>query len=110
MRRYFASFSSGKLKDELKFRSKDYFRNIASEFNQMVQAIQGRQSKEDELISTAIQKLETSLGGVTGATKDGLQAALSSLRQIQEERATPATVEADAQPVPVETTTVKDTV
>lgn len=74
---------AGKLKGGLLFRKSDYFKDLASDYNEMVQGV-------SRPIEKSIAQLEKALKGASGETQKQIEEALKNLRSIRD-----ASVEGD---------------
>lgn len=89
LRRTMDEFSKGTFTRKLAFRKKDYFPELAADFNQMVRVLRERDSRENEILSAAVSRIESAMKSASGETKNDLETALISIRKLQEQR-TPA--------------------
>jgi nitrogen fixation/metabolism regulation signal transduction histidine kinase len=89
LRRNFGELSKGGFDRKLYFRKKDYFPELADDFNQMVRNIREREIRENEILATAASRIESAMKSASESAKSELETALISIRKLQEQR-TPA--------------------
>jgi methyl-accepting chemotaxis protein len=89
LRKTFDDFSKGAFDRKLYFRKKDYFPELADDFNQMVRNVREREIRENEILATAASRIESVMKSASDEAKAELETALISIRKLQEQR-TPA--------------------
>lgn len=85
LRQAMAAFASGDLRFPLKFRTKDYFQNIADDFNRMVGQIRDRSRHDAEMVAVALSRVSTASDKGTDEVRLELEPALAILRKLHEE-------------------------
>jgi t-SNARE complex subunit (syntaxin) len=70
----------------LGFRNKDWFNELADDFNQMQQGVRSRNQKETEIVKEAIARLESANQKASPEMHQELDRALTSLRGIRDAR------------------------
>jgi nitrogen fixation/metabolism regulation signal transduction histidine kinase len=93
LRRQFAELAKGGFDGKLYFRKKDYFPELADDFNQMVRNIREREIRENEILATAASRIESVMKSASESAKSELETALISIRKLQEQRTPAATAE-----------------
>jgi HAMP domain-containing protein len=83
LRQAFHTLGDGRWKGQLRFREKDYFPELAEDFNRMVERMNQGRRNEREAIAAAISRIEASLEK-PGAARSELEPALISLKKIIE--------------------------
>jgi len=73
LRLFFERTANGDFSQELRFREKDHFKDLAEDYNKMTAKLKARQTRIDDAITTAIAGIE----------KGQTAAAISALREIQ---------------------------
>lgn len=85
LRQAFGLLSEGKWKGELRFRDKDYFPELAEDFNRMVERMNQGKRNERETISATIARIEAALRAKgPEAARAELEPALINLKKIVE--------------------------
>lgn len=80
---FFDAVSRGNLNQDLHFRKKDYFVDLAEEFNLMLKEIRSRLQKHQDGTQKAIAELETALMQVDDDQKNRIQQIIQELKEIQ---------------------------
>lgn len=104
LRKTFHEFAEGKFRSNLKFRHKDYFSDLATDFNEMTRVINEKQDRETEVINDAMSHIEKALSTAQGEVKASLEPAFLSLKKLQEDRVEPRHTIAQAASDPDSTT------
>jgi signal transduction histidine kinase len=86
VRRCFEEFSRGGFDRKLYFRKRDYFPELASDFNKMVASFREREIRENEILATAAARIESVMKTANDQTRTELETALISIRKLQEQR------------------------
>jgi methyl-accepting chemotaxis protein len=86
LRKNFDEFARGGFDRKLYFRKKDYFPELADDFNLMTQAIREREIRENEILATAATRIEAALAKASPESRDELETALVSIKKLQEQR------------------------
>ncbi|OFZ54729.1 MAG: hypothetical protein A2428_00890 [Bdellovibrionales bacterium RIFOXYC1_FULL_54_43] len=82
--RFFQQAKTGNLTEELAFRKKDHFPELADQYNDMVRGLRGIMEKKAEAISASIEHLERAKNQEGSEMKSNLDAAIAALRASQE--------------------------
>lgn len=90
LRKNMDEFSKGNFDRKLAFRKKDYFPELAADFNQMVRNVREREIRENEVLTAAATHIESAMKSASETTKNELETALISIRKLQEQRTPPA--------------------
>jgi len=80
----FGAVTRGELNDELQFRAKDHFRDVADDFNIMVRGLRQNIEKSSDAILTAIAKLEKIAPTAAPAAQAEIEATLAVLREARD--------------------------
>lgn len=89
LRRTFQEFAEGKFRSDLKFRHKDYFSELATDFNEMTRTINEKQDRETQILNDAMSQIEKAMSVAKDDVKSALEPALETLKRIQEDRIEP---------------------
>ena len=84
LKRFFAQAKAGNLQDVLYFREKDHFKDVAEDYNQMMQGIRGRISASNEQLSASIHQIERVMEKCSPEARGQLDSALAGLRNVRE--------------------------
>jgi methyl-accepting chemotaxis protein len=76
----------GSWRGRLGFRDKDWFNELADDFNAMNQGVRARTLKETEALAIAIRQIETTARGAAPETRQELERALVPLKSIRDAR------------------------
>lgn len=90
LRKYMDEFSKGNYNRKLFFRKKDYFPELADDFNLMTRSVRERALRENEILATAATRIESAMKTASESAKNELETALISIRKLQEQRTPPA--------------------
>jgi methyl-accepting chemotaxis protein len=90
LRKTLVEFSKGGFDRKLYFRKKDFFPELADDFNQMVRNVREREIRENEILATAATRIESVMKSASSEAKTELETALISIRKLQEQRTPPA--------------------
>jgi HAMP domain-containing protein len=83
LRQAFHTLGEGRWRGELRFREKDYFSELADDFNRMVDRMNQGRRNEREVVAAAISRIESALNK-PGDARSELEPALISLKKIIE--------------------------
>lgn len=86
LRRSLIAIGDGTWKGQLTFRRKDWFPELADDFNRMVQGIRERKQREDEMVAIAISRIEAAMNQAAPAARQELDGAIAVMRKLQEHR------------------------
>ena len=86
LRRSLLSLGDGSWKGKLTFRQKDWFPELAEDFNRMVSGITDRSRREDEMLAIAISRVEAAMNQASPQARQELDHAIAVMRKIQEQR------------------------
>ena len=78
--KWFDEAKKGNLKDDLFFRKKDHFKEIAEDYNEMIRGVKGILDQKTTAISSAVSELEPLARGADPETRQKLEATLAKLR------------------------------
>src|SRR4051794_6835947 len=81
--KFFREAAAGNLEQRLSFRKRDYFQELAPDYNAMMTSIQNRIGRGMRGIEVAIPRIEKALLSASPEMKLELEAALLALRQSQ---------------------------
>lgn len=84
LRQFLERVKNGQLDTPLSFRKSDHFRAVATDFNEMLDAIRGRMDKNIETVSTAIARIENAMARIPADSRPQLEEALTELRKVRE--------------------------
>jgi len=84
MSRAFEAVAKGDLKDDLQFRSKDHFKDLADEYNIMIRGVRHTLEKRSDSILAAIGKLEKANAKADPALRPEIEATLAVLREARD--------------------------
>ncbi len=82
LRKYFQDAAAGNFDQKLTFRKKDYFQELASDYNAMMIGIRRKIGKDKRGIDIAISRIEKILDHIPPPIKPDLEGALLALKQI----------------------------
>lgn len=85
LRRALTDFGGGELRNPLKFRNKDYFHNLADDFNRMVAQVRERSRHDAEMVAVALSRVGEARDKGTDPVRAELDPALAILRKLHEE-------------------------
>jgi methyl-accepting chemotaxis protein len=74
--KFFEAAKNGNIQDELYFREKDHFKDVAVQYNEMMRGIRARQE-------AAVREIEQALPSVSTDARASLEKALSALRPLK---------------------------
>ncbi len=97
LRKTMDEFSKGSFDRKLFFRRKDYFPELADDFNLMVGNLRQREMHENEILATAATRIESAMKSSSESVKGELETALISIRKLQEQRTPSAEPASDAE-------------
>lgn len=81
----FAALKSGQAGGTVHFRKKDHFKDLAAEYNEMIDAISERFSQNIAKLTDSIEKLENAASTATDpALRKAIEDALGGLREVRE--------------------------
>jgi methyl-accepting chemotaxis protein len=81
--KFFQEAKAGNLSERIAFRKRDYFPELATQYNEMMDSIRNRINGKSQALSTVTHKLETILAKSDPALQSDLNSLLSDLRKIQ---------------------------
>ena len=86
----FNEVRKGNYKGTLTFRKYDHFKELAKDYNAMLEAVRnqtgkGQTAKSSEALSAAISHTESALGHVKGEGRHDLEKALAALRELKKQ-------------------------
>lgn len=83
LRKAIAEARAGNLDLRIQFRQKDYFQELAPEFNTLMDSIQDRIAQKEQGISDALPEIQSAISQASPEVRAHLENALAILRNIQ---------------------------
>ena len=80
--RFFKDASAGNLREELRFRKHDHFKNLADEYNQMINGLRGLFEQNKSSAEAAIARIEHAIQHTDAVARIDLEQALACLHEI----------------------------
>ncbi len=80
--RFFKEAGAGNLREELRFRKHDHFKNLADEYNQMIKGLRGLFDQNRGSAEAAIARIEHAIQHTDAVARIDLEQALASLHEI----------------------------
>lgn len=84
MKKFFREVAGGNLREELRFRKSDHFKDLAEDYNGMIQGIRRIVAKNMLASEAAVHRIERAMKHTDAAGRVDLEEALAALREVGE--------------------------